>query len=128
MISRPDMKYVVLIIVDENAAGEPPQGLMDAMEAHVADHTHAKVITDAGLMPSASSIRVASRDGKVTTTDGPFAEAKEVVGGFMVIDAATPEDAAEWTHGFVQLHTDNWPELTVVTELRQVAGSLTDPE
>lgn len=46
----------------------------------------------------------------------------------MLIDAPTQEDAAAWTKGFVDLHTDHWPELTVVTELHQVAGSLTDPE
>ncbi len=122
------MKYLVLIHLDENAAGEPSEGLMGAMEAHVADHTHARVITDAGLAPSSSAIRVVSQAGNVTTTDGPFAEAKEVVGGFMMIDAATSEDAAAWTKGFVDLHAEHWPELTVVTELRQVAGSLTDPE
>lgn len=122
------MKHLVLIIVDENVEGGPPDGLMEAMEAHVADHTHARVITDAGLAPTASSIRVVSQGGKVTTTDGPFAEAKEVVGGFMLIDAPTQEDAAAWTKGFVDLHTAHWPELTVITELRQVAGSLTDPE
>jgi len=122
------MRYLVLIIVDENVAEAPPEGLMDAMEAHVADHTHAKVITDAGLAPTDASIRVVSRGGKVTTTDGPFAEAKEVVGGFMLIDADTPEGAAAWTRGFVDLHTAHWPELTLITELRQVAGSLTDPE
>ena len=120
------MRYLVLIHVDENVPGAPSDGLMEAMVAHVADHRHASVITDAGLMPSSAAIRVASRDGKVTTTDGPFAEAKEVVGGFMLIDAATPEDAAAWTRGFVDLHVEHWPELPIVTELRQVAGSLTD--
>jgi hypothetical protein len=120
------MKYLVLIHVEENIGQPPPDGLIDAMTAYVADHRHAKVITDAGLMPSSEAIRVASRGGKVTTTDGPFAEAKEVVGGFMLIDAATPEDAAAWTRGFVDLHVEHWPELEVVTELRQVAGSLTD--
>ncbi|MCW2750777.1 MAG: YCII-related domain protein [Aeromicrobium sp.] len=120
------MRYLVLIQVDENTAEPPPDGLIDAMYAHVADHRHATVITDAGLAPSSAAIRVASRGGKVTTTDGPFAEAKEVVGGFMLIDAATPEDAAAWTRGFVDLHVEHWPELPIVTELRQVAGSLTD--
>ncbi|MCW2798956.1 MAG: hypothetical protein JWQ70_428 [Aeromicrobium sp.] len=120
------MRYLVLIHVDENVAGSPSDGLIQAMYAHVADHRHATVITDAGLAPSSAAIRIASRDGKVTTTDGPFAEAKEVVGGFMLIDAATPEDAAAWTRGFVDLHVEHWPELPIVTELRQVAGSLTD--
>ena len=113
------MRYVVLIHVDENLGEAPPAGLIDAMFAHVADHQHAKVVTDAGLAPSSAAVRVASRDG-------PFAETKEVVGGFMLIEAATPEDAVAWTRGFVDLHAEHWPEIEVVTELRQVAGSLTD--
>lgn len=124
------MKYLVLIHLDEYVTEAPPEALLDAMTAHVADETHARVITDAGLAPTAESIRIAPRDGKVTTTDGPFAEAKEVVGGFFMIDAPTPEDAAAWTRGFVELHVAHWPEIpdSFVIELRQVAGSLTDPE
>ena len=120
------MRYVVLSHVAETRAEEPPAELIDAMFAHVADERHAKVVTDAGLTPTSAAIRVASRDGEVLMTDGPFAETKEVVGGFMLIDAPTAEDAAAWTRGFVQLHAEHWPELEVVTELRQVAGSLTD--
>lgn len=120
------MRYVVLIHVDENVAEPPPEGLIDAMFAHVADERHAKVVTDAGLTPTSAAIRVASRGGEVMMTDGPFAETKEVVGGFMLIEAPTPEDAAAWTRGFVELHVEHWPEIEVVTELRQVAGSLTD--
>jgi hypothetical protein len=121
------MKYLVLIHVNENISEPPPDGLIDAMYAHVADHSHAKVITDAGLARSSEAIRIASNGaGKVTTTDGPFAEAKEVVGGFMLIDAPTEEDAGAWTRGFVDLHVEHWPGLEIVTELRQVAGSLTD--
>ena len=120
------MRYVVLIHVDENRAEEPPAELIDAMFAHVADERHAKVVTDAGLTPTSAAIRVASRGGEVMMTDGPFAETKEVVGGFMLIDAPTPEDAAVWTRGFVELHAEHWPDLEVVTELRQVAGSLTE--
>ena len=118
------MKYLVLIHVDEDLGEPPSDGLMDAMAAYVVDNPHAELVTDAGLMPSSRAIRVAARDGKVTTTDGPFAEAKEVVGGFMLIDAATPEDAAAWTRGFIDLHVEHWPGLEIVTELRQVAGSL----
>lgn len=124
------MKYLVLIHLDEYVTEEPPTALIDAMFAHVADETHARVVTDAGLAPTAESIRVAPRGGKVTTTDGPFAEAKEVVGGFIMIDAPTREDAEAWTRGFVELHVANWPEIpdSFFTELRQVAGSLTDQE
>ncbi|MEV7397745.1 YciI family protein [Aeromicrobium sp. NPDC092404] len=120
------MRYLVLIHVDENVGGEPPAELMDAMSAHVADERHAKLVTDAGLMPTSAATRVASRGGDVLTTDGPFAETKEVVGGFMLIEAPTHDDALAWTRGFVGLHAEHWPELEVVTELRQVAGSLSE--
>ena len=120
------MRYLVLIHVDENIEGAPSDELMEAMVAHFADHRHAKVITDAGLTPSSEATRFASSGGKVTTTDGPFAEAKEVVGGFMLIEAATSEDAAAWARGFVDLHVEHWPGLEIVAELRQVAGSLSD--
>lgn len=121
------MRYLVIIRVDESVTDAPPDGLINAMLDHVADRSHATVVTDAGLAPLDSSVRVTSRGGTVTTTDGPFAEAKEVVGGFMLIEAPTPEDARSWTEGFVALHVAHWPGLALDTELRQVAGSLTDP-
>lgn len=120
------MRFLVLIHVDENVEEAPPAGLIDAMFAHVADERHAKVVTDAGLTPTSAAIRVASRGGEVMMTDGPFAETKEVVGGFMLIEAPTHEDAVAWTRGFVDLHAEHWPDLDVVTELRQVAGSITE--
>ena len=121
------MRHLVIIRADDSGTDPPPEGLIDAMLAHVADHTHAEVVTDAGLAPLGSSLRVASRGGHVTVTDGPFAEAKEVVGGFMLIDAPTPADAAAWARGFVDLHAVHWPGLDLEVEVRQVAGSLTDP-
>lgn len=120
------MRYLVLIHVDENVEEEPPAGLIDAMYAHVADQRHAKLVTDAGLAPTSAATRVASRGGEVLMTDGPFAETKEVVGGFMLIEAPTPEDAAAWTRGLVDLHAAHWPDIDMVAELRQVAGSLTE--
>ncbi len=120
------MRYLVLIHVDESVEQPPPDGLIDAMFAHVADERHAKVVTDAGLAPTSTATRVASQGGQVMMTDGPFAETKEVVGGFMLIDAPTHEDAVAWTRGFVDLHAEHWPDLEVATELRQVVGSLTD--
>ena len=64
------MRYVVLIHVDENVAEAPPEGLIDAMYAHVADERHAKVVTDAGLTPTSAAIRVASRGGSVMISIG----------------------------------------------------------
>lgn len=49
-----------------------------------------------GLHPPAEGARVDFADGKTTVTDGPFAEAKEVVGGYWVIQARSKEEAVEW--------------------------------
>jgi hypothetical protein len=49
-----------------------------------------------GLYPPSTGARVAFTDGKVTVTDGPFPEAKEVVGGYWIIQARSREEAIEW--------------------------------
>lgn len=49
-----------------------------------------------GLHPLSSGTRVSSVDGKIKVVDGPFAEAKEVIGGFWIIDVASREEAVAW--------------------------------
>lgn len=49
-----------------------------------------------GLHPPANGARVSFKDGKPSVTDGPFAEAKEVIGGYWVIDVDSKEEAVEW--------------------------------
>lgn len=49
-----------------------------------------------GLLPPSTGARISYADGKATATDGPFAEAKEVIGGYWMIQARTREEAVEW--------------------------------
>ena len=49
-----------------------------------------------GLLPPSTGARVSYTDGKATVTDGPFAEAKEVIGGYWIIQASSREEAIEW--------------------------------
>jgi len=49
-----------------------------------------------GLHPPSSGARVSFADGKPKVTDGPFAEAKECLGGFWIIDVASPQEAIDW--------------------------------
>jgi hypothetical protein len=49
-----------------------------------------------GLHPPSKGARVAMSNGKKTVTDGPFTEAKELVGGYWVIDVSSKEEAVEW--------------------------------
>jgi hypothetical protein len=49
-----------------------------------------------GLLPPSTGARISYSDGKATVTDGPFAEAKEVIGGYWIIQARSREEAIEW--------------------------------
>ncbi len=49
-----------------------------------------------GLLPPSTAARVSYTDGKVTVTDGPFAEAKEAIGGYWIIQVRSREEAIEW--------------------------------
>jgi hypothetical protein len=49
-----------------------------------------------GLHPSSTGVRVSFPGGKATVTDGPFAEAKEVIGGYWLIDVKSKDEAVEW--------------------------------
>jgi hypothetical protein len=114
------LRYLSVIRAIENQ-GPPPQGLMDAMGPYVASSLQSGVVVSTGgLAPSAAGVRVAIRDGRIEVTDGPFAESKEVIGGYAVIAAETREDAIRSTREFLQLHLDHWPGWEGECELREL--------
>ena len=49
-----------------------------------------------GLFPPSTGVRISYADGKPTVTDGPFAEAREIIGGYWIIQARSREEAIEW--------------------------------
>ena len=98
------MKYA-LLIYDENTASPSPEPPDPALWGQVMDEYNAftKAITDAGVYrggealqpnPTATTVRV--RDGKTLTTDGPFAETKEGLGGFYLLECADLDEALGW--------------------------------
>ena len=64
-----------------------------------------------GCMPSATGARVRLSDGRITVTDGPFTESKEVVGGFAILQAASKDDAIELARLFLRAAGDGECEL-----------------
>jgi hypothetical protein len=72
-----------------------------------------------GCLPSALGARIRMSDGKVTVTDGPFTEAKEVVGGFAILRANSKEEALEMVRNFLQVAGDGECELRQVFEAEQ---------
>ena len=54
------------------------------------------MVDGAGLQPSSKGARVGFKDGKVVVTDGPFAETKELIGGYWIINVKSKAEAIEW--------------------------------
>jgi hypothetical protein len=99
----------------------PPQELMDAIETLRDEAIKAGVFVDTGgLLPSAVGANVRLSNGKLTVTDGPFTEAKEVIGGFAVFNVKSKKEAVDWTLKFMDLHKKHWPGWEGVTEVRQM--------
>ena len=72
-----------------------------------------------GLGPTALGARARLANGKITVTDGPFAEAKEVIGGYAIFNVATKKEALEWTRRFLEAHIGLWDQELEV-EIRQM--------
>ncbi|MEU9120415.1 YciI family protein [Streptomyces sp. NPDC048506] len=114
------MRFMMLIKIDENdiPAGGPSPELMAEMGKLIDEMTKAGVLLDtAGLAPSAQGTRLHLSGGRITATDGPFTEAKEVIGGYALIQAGSKEEAVEWATRFLRVHGDEW---TLTSEIRQV--------
>jgi hypothetical protein len=75
-----------------------------------------------GCMPSATGARVRLSGGKLTVTDGPFTESKEVIGGLAILQASSKEEALERVKDFIRLAGDGECELRQIFEADQGAG------
>jgi hypothetical protein len=98
-----------------------PAALYAAMGPFVEEQIKQGVIIDgAGLQPYAKAARVQLTRGKITVTDGPFAEVKEIVGGYALCECATREEAVALATKFMELHRIHWPAFEGLSEVRQV--------
>ena len=67
------------------------------------------------------------KKGEVSRVDGPYAEAKEVVGGWAIMEYASLDEAVADQEKFAALHAEHWPEVTVVATLRQISEGPEEP-
>jgi hypothetical protein len=103
------MRFLSMIRVTQDTGRRPSERLLEEMGKLMAQMTAAGVLLDtAGLRPLSEGVRVGLSHGRIKVTDGPFAEAKEVVGGYALLEAASLEEAVEWTRRFLQVHGDEW--------------------
>lgn len=90
------MKYMLLIHhVDEIDEAERAQLLAESVQLCHDLHENRQYIDAAPLHPSTETIKVKVRDGKRLVTDGPFAETREQIGGYFMIDAKDLDEAIE---------------------------------
>jgi hypothetical protein len=110
----------MLIKHDESYRGQPiPEGLMAAMGEFVTEQMSKGTIKDtAGLKATSEGFRVRSSGGKLTVTDGPFTETKEVVGGFAIGEFASRAEALALARQFMELHRVHWPAFDGTCEVR----------
>jgi len=101
---------------------QPPAELMEAIMQLGEDATKAGALLDtAGLAPSAAGARVALSSGRLSVTDGPFTEAKEMI-SYALYQVRSKEEAVEWTSRFVVLHRDLWPGWEGEADVLRVFG------
>lgn len=114
------MKYLMLIKHPEKYRSQPiPQALLDAMGEFVQQGFKSGVLKDtAGLKSTEDGFRVRSSGGKLKITDGPFTEAKEVIGGYALVELESREEARDVAQQFMELHRVHWPAFEGECEVR----------
>jgi hypothetical protein len=109
-----------MIRIDENSGVVPSEQLMRDMGKLIAEMTReGTLVSTAGLRPTAEGVRVRQRAGKLSAFDGPFAETKEVIGGFAILEAGSMKEAIEMTKRFLRVHGEEW---NIECEIRQMEG------
>jgi hypothetical protein len=119
------MRFMMIVKGDKNyEAGVPPRPeLMAAIGTLSQDMiSRGKLLDSGGLLPSSAGAKVRVGGGKLTVTDGPFTEAKELIGGYAVLRADSREEAIELGKQFMKLHADILgPSYEGELEIRQFA-------
>lgn len=110
------MKVLSILFHNPATMREPGPDDFEKMGALIAEMQSKGVLLDTGGgIPNGLQMRVSRKDGKDAVTDGPFAEAKEVVGGFGLLEVADREQALYWTRRFLDLVGDATCVLHEVT-------------
>jgi hypothetical protein len=114
------MKFLMMIKhAEQTQPFQPPDSLNDAMGTFVTEgFTKGWLKDTAGLKPTREGRRIRSKGGKLTVTDGPFTEAKEIVGGYAIVETKTKAEALEIAHRFMELHRIHIPDFECESEVR----------
>lgn len=118
------MRILGLMRADEHSeAGAPPSPeLMEKMGVFIGEVMKAGVLVSSdGLLPSSKGKRIKLSDGKVTVTDGPFTESKELVASYALFEVKSMDEAIEWTTRFLQVLGQGQCELRPIFDASDFA-------
>lgn len=115
------MRFLSMIRIQEGTGQVPSEQLMRDMGQLIEELTRSgQLVSTAGLRPTAEGVRVRlHRGGKLSVSDGPFTETKEVIGGYAILEAKSKDEALELTRRFLRVHGDDWD---LECEVRQLDG------
>jgi hypothetical protein len=114
------MKYLTFIRSSESyRESPPPPALMEAMGKFIEEsRKDGTLVETGGLLPSKDGHRVRLANGKITVTDGPFSESKEVIGGWAILKVDSKAEALRIATEFMELHRKYWPGFEGESEVR----------
>lgn len=115
------MRFMMIVKTDESS-GPPDPALLAAIGELTEEMTRSGVVLETGgLLPSAMGARIRVDGGNLTVTDGPFSEAKELIGGYAILRAGSKAEAIEHGRRFMSVHRDTLgPEYVGELEIRQL--------
>ena len=115
------MRFMMIVKHRSENLGFPPKELMDAITKLAEQSAKAgTMLGNGGLTPTATGARVQLSNGKISVTDGPFTEAKEIIGGYAQFELNSKEEAVRGAVEFMELHKKYWPGWEGETEVRQM--------
>jgi hypothetical protein len=116
------MRFLVFVKMAEDV-GDAPAQLQEVMGRELGQAFADGSIVDAGgLWPTAQSTEIRVAGGELTVSDGPYAEAKEVVGGYSILEARSPEEAVAGARRVAEIHQQYWPGWEGSVEVRRITG------
>ncbi len=114
------MRYITFVKMAEDL-GDPPPALVEAMGKELEQaFAEGTMIEAGGLSGMRDSTEIHLRGGAITQTDGPYAEGKEVAGGYAITEVRNHEEAVEGARRVVELHLAHWPGWEGSVEIRQM--------
>ena len=117
------MRYITFVKMAEDGS-DPPPALMEAMEKELsAAFADGTMIEAGGFSGMRDSTEIRLAGGTITQTDGPYAEGKEVAGGYAITEVRSHEEAVENARRVIELHHEHWPGWEGSVEIRRMYSS-----